>query len=157
MVFTWIFYINCRKVLEIKKHMNRPFFCSGGVKYMKISKGSFETEISNSITEWEKNYLGCESVSVKVDILRDMIIVSLEGVLTPAEYNVCETEEGMLTVKKTRSKLVESGIEDFKVIISNITGEKVKSFHTDISSRTGERVMVFKLVNNLEKNSNTKK
>ena len=120
------------------------------------TKGSFELEIRNSITEWEKNYLGCESVSVKVDIIRDMIIVNLQGVLTPAEYKVCETKEGMLTVKKTRSKLVESGIDDFKEIISTITGEKVKSFQTDISSRTGERVMVFKLLNNIEKNSNIK-
>ncbi|MEB1809854.1 MAG: DUF2294 domain-containing protein [Bacillaceae bacterium] len=118
---------------------------------MKISKEYYESEISNLITEWEKNYLGCESVTVKVDILRDMIIVTLQGVLTPAEYNVCETKEGMLTVKNTRSKLVESGIEDFKKNISTITGEKVKSFHTDLCSRTGERVMVFKLLNNIEK------
>ncbi|MDE5414247.1 DUF2294 domain-containing protein [Alkalihalobacterium chitinilyticum] len=124
---------------------------------MNLTKESFEVEISNSITEWEMNYLGCESVSVQVDILRDMIIVTLEGVLTPAEYTLCDTKEGMLSVKKIRSKLIESGIDDIKEIISKITGEKVKSFHTDICSHTGERVMVFKLLNNLEKNSNIRK
>ncbi|RBW67551.1 DUF2294 domain-containing protein [Bacillus taeanensis] len=119
---------------------------------MKISKGSLESEISKSITQWEKEYLGRGSVSVKADILRDMIIVNLQGVLTQAEYTVCETKEGMLSVKKIRSELVESGIEDLKNIILTITGDKVKNFHTDISSRTGERVMVFKLFNDLEKN-----
>jgi uncharacterized protein YbcI len=119
---------------------------------MKISKGSFESEISKSITQWEKDYLGRGSVSVKTDILRDMIIVNLKGILTQAEYTVCETKEGILTIKKTRSELVESGIVDLKDIILTITGEKVKSFHTDISSRTGERLMVFKLFNDLEKN-----
>jgi len=119
---------------------------------MKISKGSFESEISKSITQWEKDYLGRGSVSVKTDILRDMIIVNLKGILTPAEYTVCETKEGMLTIKKTRSELVESGIEGLKDIILTVTGEKVKSFHTDISSRTGERVMIFKLFNDLENN-----
>ncbi|MFZ5944767.1 MAG: DUF2294 domain-containing protein [Bacillota bacterium] len=119
---------------------------------MNKSKGSFETEISKAITQWEKDFLGRGSISVKTDILRDMIIVNLQGILTPAEFTVCETKEGMLTIKKTRAELVEAGIEDLKDIILSLTGEKVKSFHTDISSRTGERVMVFKLYNDLEKN-----
>ncbi|GAM15741.1 DUF2294 domain-containing protein [Mesobacillus selenatarsenatis] len=118
---------------------------------MNKSKGSMESDISKAITQWEKDYLGRGSVSVKADILRDMVIVSLQGVLTPAEYSVCETKEGMLTVKKTRSELVESGLGTLKEIIFANSGEQVKSFHTDISSRTGERVMVFKLYNDLEK------
>ncbi|MBS4175011.1 DUF2294 domain-containing protein [Bacillus sp. FJAT-49736] len=118
---------------------------------MSMSKGFIESEISKAITQWEKDYLGRGSISVKTDILRDMIIINLQGILTPAEYSVCETKDGMLTIKKTRSELVESGIEDLKAIILKITGEKVKGFHTDISSRTGERLMVFKLFNDFEK------
>ncbi|MBO8178738.1 DUF2294 domain-containing protein [Aeribacillus pallidus] len=118
---------------------------------MNKSKGFIEAEISKAITQWEKEFLGRGSLSVKTDILRDMIIVNLQGILTPAEYSVCETKEGMLSIKRIRSDLVESGIEDLKEIILTITGEEVKSFFTDISTRTGERVMVFKLFNNLEK------
>ncbi|MBT2638615.1 DUF2294 domain-containing protein [Bacillus sp. ISL-39] len=118
---------------------------------MKKSKGSIESDISKAITQWEKDYLGRGSVSVKTDILRDMIIVNLQGVLTPAEYSVCETKEGMLTIKKTRAELVESGLESLKDIIFTISGGEVRSFHTDISSRTGERVRVFKLNHDLEK------
>lgn len=129
-----------------------PIILPGDVLYMKKTKGSIESEISKSITQWEKDYLGRGSVSVKTDILRDMIIVNLKGILTPAEYAVCGSKEGMLSIKQTRSELVESGIEGLKDIILTITGEKVISFHTDLSSRTGERVMVFKLCNDLEKN-----
>ncbi|MBU0439009.1 DUF2294 domain-containing protein [Staphylococcus succinus] len=118
---------------------------------MKTTKGTYESEISKAITQWEKDFLGRGSLSVKTDILRDMIIVSLQGVLTQAEYKVCETNEGLLTIKKTRSKLVESGIEALNDIVLSVTGEQVKSFHTDLSSRTGERVMIFKLYNDLEK------
>ncbi|MDX8045657.1 DUF2294 domain-containing protein [Gracilibacillus sp. S3-1-1] len=118
---------------------------------MKQSKGFYESEISKGITQWEKDYLGRGSISVKTDILRDMIIVNLQGVLTRAEYTVCETKDGMLTIKKTRSELVESGIKELKDIIMDVTGEEVKSFHSDISSRTGERLMVFKLFNDFEK------
>lgn len=115
------------------------------------TKGSIESEISKAITQWEKDFLGRGSISVKTDILRDMIIIYLHGILTPAEYRVCETREGMLSIKNTRNELVESGLEYLKELILTITGEEVKSFHTDLSSRTGERVIVFKLYNNLEK------
>lgn len=46
-----------------------------------------------------KRFLGRGSLSVKTDILRDMVIVNLQGVLTPAEYRVCETNEGRLNIK----------------------------------------------------------
>lgn len=81
---------------------------------MKLTKGACEAEISKAITQWEKDFLGRGSLSVKTDILRDMIIVNLQGILTPAEYTVCETKEGLLTIKKTRSELVESGVEELK-------------------------------------------
>ncbi len=115
------------------------------------TKGSLEAEISKALTHWEKDYLGRGSVSVKTDILRDMIIVTLRGILTPAEYSLCETKEGLLSIKRTRNDLVESGVEELKKIICHLTGEEVITFHTDISTRTGERVMVFRLSNNLEK------
>ena len=112
---------------------------------MDMTKGTLESEISKALTHWEKQYLGRGSVSVKSDILRDMIIVSLRGILTPAEYSVCEDKEGLLSVKEHRKSLVESGVEELKEIIFTITGFEVLSFHTDLSTRSGERIMVFKL------------
>jgi uncharacterized protein YbcI len=117
---------------------------------MDKSKGMIEAEISKALTHWEKAYLGRGSVSVKSDILRDMIIVILQGILTPAEYSLCQDKEGLLSVKKNRNSLVETGIDDLKQIILEITGQEVVSFYTDISTRTGERVMVFKLSNDFE-------
>ena len=118
---------------------------------MKKSKGVYEAEISKAITQWEKDYLGRGSLSVKTDILRDMVIINLQGILTPAEYRVCETNEGLLNIKRTRSELVESGQDDLNDLIFEITGVKVSSFHSDLSTVTGERVIVFKLEDNFEK------
>jgi uncharacterized protein YbcI len=117
---------------------------------MSKSKGAIEAEISKALTQWEKNYLGVGSVSVKTDILRDMIFVQLHRIITPAEYSLCKDKDGMLSVKKNRNGLVESGIGQLKEIIFTITGEEVASFHTDISTLSGERIMVFKLAKNLE-------
>ena len=110
---------------------------------MKKTKGIYESEISKAITQWEKDFLGRGSLSVKTDILRDMVIVSLQGILTPAEYRVCKTNEGLLNIKRTRSELVESG--------KDLTGLNVKSFHSDLSTITGERVMIFKLEDRFDK------
>ncbi|POC75432.1 hypothetical protein CRN61_31690 [Vibrio vulnificus] len=118
---------------------------------MKKSKGVYEAEISKAITQWEKDFLGRGSLSVKTDILRDMVIINLQGILTPAEYRVCETNEGLLNIKRTRSELVESGQDDLNDLIFEITGVKVSSFHSDLSTVTGEGVIVFKLEDNFEK------
>jgi uncharacterized protein YbcI len=115
------------------------------------SKGAIESEISKAITHWEKTYLGRGSISVKSDILRDMIIVSLWGILTPAEYSLCKDKEGLLSVKKNRNSLVESGLKELKEIIFSITNIEVVSFYTDISTQTGERMMIFKLESDLQK------
>lgn len=120
---------------------------------MTKSKGMYEAEISKAITQWEKDFLGRGSLSVKTDILRDMIIVNLQGILTPAEYRVCENQEGLLNIKRTRSELVESGQDDLMQLVFKITGTEVKSFHSDLSTITGERIIVFKLDKNLEKSS----
>lgn len=117
---------------------------------MDKTKGALEAEISKVLTHWEKSYLGRGSVSVKSDILRDMVVVVLGGVLTPAEYAVCQDKEGLLSVKKMRNSLVESGVEEIKEAILTITGIEVVSFYSDLSTITGERIMVFKLSEDLQ-------
>lgn len=114
------------------------------------TKGVLEAEISKVLTHWEKTYLGRGSVSVKSDIVRDMVVVVLKGVLTPAEYSVCQEKEGLLSVKKMRNSLVESGVIEIKEALSTITDLEVVSFYTDLSTITGERIMVFKLSEDLQ-------
>ena len=119
-----------------------------------MTKGQLEAEISKALTQWEKDFLGRGSVKVKTDILRDMVIVALKGILTPAEYKLSETIEGLLSIKKIRSDLVEIDRKTLDGIIEEQTGEEVVSFYTDISTKTGERIMVFRLGADLEKKLN---
>lgn len=122
---------------------------------MAKTKGSLEAEISKALTQWEKDFLGRGSVSVKTDIVRDMIIVTLKGVLTPAEYELSKRSVGRMSIKKIRSELVESGRETLNQLINELCGAEVISFHTDLSTRTGERVIIFRLKEDLEKSFST--
>ncbi|WP_374718569.1 DUF2294 domain-containing protein [Parageobacillus toebii] len=117
---------------------------------MTVSKGEMEDQISRALTQWEKEYLGRGSVAVKTDIVRNIILIQLKGILTPAEKNLASTKDGLLSIKRIRADLIESGSDQLKKMISEITGKDVISMHTDISTRTGERVIVFLLNENLE-------
>ncbi|MCI3922829.1 DUF2294 domain-containing protein [Paenibacillus sp. TRM 82003] len=114
------------------------------------TKGTVEAEISMALTQWEKDFLGRGSVIVKTDIVRNMILVVLKGVLTPAEKQVASRRDGIVSVKRIRADLVEAGREELDRMIGDITGERIASFHTDLSTKTGERVMVFLMERNLE-------
>lgn len=117
---------------------------------MKVSTGELQDRISKALTQWEKEYLGRGSVLVKTEFLRNMVMIQLKGVLTPAEKRLAESHEGLIAVKRMRSDLVESGVEELKFLVEGITHGTVESFFTDISTRTGERVMVFVLAHELE-------
>lgn len=116
---------------------------------MPSTKGEIEDRISRALTLWEKEYLGRGPISVKTDIIRNMVIVLLKGILTVAERNLARTPEGMLSIKKIRTDLVESGYAELKTMLSDLTGTDVVSFHTDISTQSGERVMVFIMKDNI--------
>ncbi|MCY0869122.1 MAG: DUF2294 domain-containing protein [Firmicutes bacterium] len=110
-----------------------------------MSRGEVEDRISRALTQWEKEYLGRGSIVARTDVVRNMVIVVLKGVMTPAEQQLASTSEGRVAIKRMRADLVESGSEACKAMVAEITGVDVANFFTDLSTRTGERVMVFML------------
>ncbi|AYA78371.1 DUF2294 domain-containing protein [Bacillus sp. Y1] len=113
-------------------------------------KRTIEDRISKMVTQWEKEYLGRGPLSVKSDIVRNMVVVVLRGILTPAEKELAKTQDGLLSIKKIRADLVETGSKQLKAMIKDIVKSEVISFHTDISTKSGERLIVFILEKNLE-------
>lgn len=110
---------------------------------MTNTKGQIEDEITKAMIQWEKDYMGRGPTEAKTDILRNMIIVTLRGVLSPSEQHLARDKEGMTLVKKLRQQLVEQGRFELEKIIHNNTSVNVVSLHTDISTKTGERVFIF--------------
>lgn len=116
-------------------------------------KGQIEDDITKAIIQWEKDYMGRGPEDAKTDILRNMIIVSLRGVLSKAEQHLAREKAGMTLVKKLRQQLVEQGRSVLEEMVEEITSAKVVSLHTDISTKTGERIFVLVMDRNLQKNS----
>ena len=113
---------------------------------VKKTKGQLEAEISDAITQFEKEHMGRGPLEIKTYLIDDLIIVRLKGVLTKAEHKLVKSDRNFRArelIKQVRIELIESGRALLEDIIRTITRRKVKSLHTDISTVTGEKLIVF--------------
>ncbi len=115
------------------------------------TKGEIEAAISHAIVQFEIDYMGRGPKETRTHIVEDLVIVRLKGVLTPAEEQLTQSDDGKELVKKMRSTLIDKARPLLYQVIGDITGTKILDLHTDISTESGERVFVFVLENNLEK------
>ncbi len=114
------------------------------------TKSEVETFIRNAIIKFEQEFMGRGPTDVKAFILRDIVLVRLKGVLTPAERQLAKNVEGVDMVKRMRQNLIAQGREKLCSQIAAITGTEVTGLFTDIETQIGERVMVFTLEHDLD-------
>jgi len=125
--------------------MRRP----GRITMTRKTKGQLEAEIGQALVKFEREYMGRGPTDVKTYLIRDMVVVRLKGVLTPAEHQLVKAE-GVELLKQVRAKLLETGRQQVGDAIEEITGLRVLSMHADLSTKTGERIVIFVLSENLE-------
>lgn len=114
------------------------------------TKSEAETAIRNAIIKFEQEFMGRGPTDVKAFILRDIVLVRLKGVLTPAERQLAKNAEGVDMVKRMRQNLIAQGREKLCSQIATITGTEVTGLFTDIETQISERVMVFTLEHDLD-------
>lgn len=117
----------------------------------KQTRGQIESEISKALIAFEKEHMGRGPLDVKTYIIKDIVVIRLIGVLTPAERHLAKDDEGIQLVKQVRAKLLENSHMLLAQTIQDITGLEIVSFHTDISTKTGERFIVITFKQDLEK------
>jgi len=112
------------------------------------TKGEIETEVSNAVIRFKREYMGRGPQEVRTFLIEDMAVVRLRGVLTPAEQRLAQLEDphrGRDLIKQLRVELIEHGRELLEDSIKAILKVDILSLHTDISTRTGESLIVFTL------------
>jgi len=112
------------------------------------TRTELETDISNAVIRFKREYMGRGPQEVRTFLVADMVLVRLRGVLTPAEQRLAQVEDphrGRDLIKQLRVELIEHGRDLLQTVIEQILGVKVVSLHTDISTRTGESVLVLTL------------
>ena len=116
----------------------------------KRTKSEIETNIRNAVIKFEQEFMGRGPSDVKAFIVRDIILVRLKGVLTPAERQLAKSPEGVEMVKRMRQNLIAQGREGLASEITALTGAGVTGLFTDIDAQIGERVIVLTVDRDLE-------
>jgi len=113
------------------------------------TKGQVEAQISQALVGFEREYMGRGPADAKTHLIRDMAVVRLKGILTPAEQQLIKGE-GVELIKQVRTKLLESGRQRLEKSVQDIAGLPVISMHSDLSTKTGERIIIFVFSENVE-------
>lgn len=114
------------------------------------TRAEMEVAIRNAIIKFEQEFMGRGPTDVRAFIVRDLVVVRLRGVLTPAERQLAKTPDGVDMVKRVRQTLIAQGRDRLVEQVSDITGAKVLALFMDIDAKIGEKVFVFTVERDLE-------
>lgn len=112
------------------------------------TQGEIEAAICQGMNRFEQEYMGRGPKEIHAHLIRDLVVVRLQGVLTAAEQQLVKTlavEKGRDLLKQVRTHLIETARPLMEAMIQSITGVNVTSLHHDISTVTGEEVVLFTL------------
>jgi uncharacterized protein YbcI len=121
-----------------------------GRPYNLARLDDMENAIRNAIIKFEQEFMGRGPEEVKAFIIRDLVVVRLKGVLTPAERQLAKTPEGVDMVKRLRQTLIAQGRDKLCEQVGEITGTKILTIFTDINVQIGEKVFVFAMDRELQ-------
>jgi len=114
------------------------------------TRGMVEAEFTKAFIQFEKEYLGRGPLDVRTLFLNDMILVRLQGLMTPAEHKLAESDQGRELLKEMRRRLFEGARPAIESLVRTIVGCEIISLHTDMSTKSGERIVVLVVNVNLE-------
>ena len=112
------------------------------------TQGEMEAAICDGVSRFEQEYMGRGPKDIHAHLIRDLLLVRLQGVLTAAEQHLVKTlqpEKGRDLLKQVRTQLIETARPVLETMVEKITEREVVSLHHDISTVTGEEVLVFSL------------
>jgi uncharacterized protein YbcI len=110
--------------------------------------GEIEAAICGGMSRFMQECIGRGPKDIHTDLIGDLLVVRLQGVLTAAEQHLVKTlqaEKGRELLKQGRIQLMEAARPILETMVQEITGVKVLSLHHDISTATGEEVVLFTL------------
>jgi uncharacterized protein YbcI len=126
------------------------------------SQGEIEAAVCDGISRFQQEYIGRGPRDIHAHLLGTLLVVRLQGVLTPAERQLIsprgeaagtpappgaehDNGNGRALLKQVRAHMVATGRPRLETLVETATGVPLVSVHHDISTVTGEEVIVFSL------------
>jgi uncharacterized protein YbcI len=133
---------------------------------MMKSQGEIEAAVCDGVSRFQQEFVGRGPRDIRAHLLDNLLVVHLQGVLTPAERQLISPRlaadgnghghgngdglghdggNGRALLKQFRAHVVAAGRPRLEELVEAATGVKLVSVHHDISTVTGEEVLVFSL------------
>jgi len=136
------------------------------------SQGEIEAAVCDGISRFQQEFIGRGPRDIHAHLIGTLLVVRLQGVLTPAErqlisppvgvagngaptpeagdgdgggHPTADNGNGRALLKQVRAHMVATGRPRLEEIVRVATGVGMVSVHHDISTITGEEVIVFSL------------
>jgi uncharacterized protein YbcI len=133
------------------------------------SQGEIEAAVCDGISRFQQDCVGRGPRDIRAHLLGSLLVVHLQGVLTPAERQLiaprpgpngaehngngnghgngfdADAGNGRALLKQFRAHMVATGRPRLEQVVKDATGVRLVSVHHDISTVTGEEVLVFSL------------
>jgi len=131
------------------------------------SQGEIEAAVCDGVSRFQQEFVGRGPRDIRAYLLGGLLVVQLQGVLTPAERQLIAPRggggnghgdgngngngfdhdggNGRALLKQVRAHMVATGRPLLEEVVEAATGVKLVSVHHDISTVTGEEVLVFSL------------
>lgn len=112
------------------------------------TQGEIEAAICDAVSQFASTHLGRGPKDIRAHLIRDLLVVRLQGVLTSVEKHLvsrASLDKGRELLKEYRSQLIEGARLSLESLVREITGVKLRSLHHDISTRSDEEVVIFTL------------
>ena len=128
------------------------------------SQGEIEAAVCDGISRFQQEFIGRGPKDIHAHLIGTLLVVRLQGVLTPAERQLIAPREesaeagtgsgngnghengnGRSLLKQVRAHMVSTGRGRLESIVEESVGVKLVSVHHDISTITGEELLVFSL------------
>ena len=137
------------------------------------SQGEIEAAVCDGISRFQQEFIGRGPRDIHAHLIGNLLVVRLQGVLTPAERQLIsprpgcagnggpavgepadgngdghangDNGNGRALLKQVRAHMVATGRPRLEEIVRGATGVGMVSVHHDISTVTGEEVIVFSL------------
>lgn len=149
MVRCWTLARGPCQVVEARHNCRKSTWTWYAFEVVMKTQGEVEAAICDGMTRFEQEYMGRGPKDIHAHLIRDLLVVRLQGVLTAAEQQLVKTlpsEKGRSLLKEVRTQLIETARPVMESLVQEVTGTKVVSMHHDISTVTGEEVVLFTLV-----------
>ena len=110
---------------------------------MNDLKSTMAEQVAQAAFAFERQRTGHDPGSVSVVLSENTLVITLHGVLSPAEMALARTPGGAARVQEFHRQLFASASDPFRQEIKRITGVDVREAATEVEPATGTVVQAF--------------